>query len=240
MANGRPWTLEEEAKLIDLRSRNVTFKNCVEHFEGRTAIALRFKTYNLTNVLNIKESTKKEKFAVFDIETTNFKANIGYMLSWAVYYPDEDRTVWDVINKDEIFELKRDARICQTLIDELKGVDILMGYNSTRFDIPFWRTRCIANGLLDQFPKYGEMRHIDVYYYSRSKVATHRKSLDTISTFLGVGGKTPVDIGVWADAQLGHKPALDKVLEHNIIDVKVTWDTYKMLQPYGKFTAKSI
>jgi len=238
--NNKRWTDEEITKLITLRDANVPYKKIVPLMEGRTNPALRFKIYELNNKKLLKEEQPMEKIAVFDIETTNFKANIGYMLSWAVYYPHEDKTTWDVVTKQEIFDLKRDARITKSLIDELADVDIVIGYNSTRFDIPFWRTRCLANGLGDEFPVYGSMRHIDAYYFCRSKVATHRKSLDAISTFLGVGGKTPVDIGVWADAQLGDQIALAKVLEHNIIDVKVTWDTYHKLQAFGKFTSKSI
>lgn len=233
----KKWSEKEVELLLLLRGNNVPYKKCLPHFPDRTQDALRFKIYEINNVEKLK-GLDFENIGVLDVETTNFKANIGFMLSWSIYWPNEDKTTFDVIKKRDITNFSKDKRICKTLLKELDRMDLMIGYNSTRFDIPFMRTRCLMNGL--DFPAYGTIRHIDCYYFARGKVATHRKSLDAISTALGVGGKTPVDISVWAKAMLGHPESLETVLEHNIIDVKVTWDVYQELIKYGKYTHKSI
>lgn len=239
------WSKKELALLNTLRFEKpyVPFAQCSQKFMDilgieRSQDAIRNMANKVRNAQSVADMSK-DVIGVLDIETTNFKANIGYMLSWAIYYPHTDKTVHDVITKKDISNYSRDKRICKSLIKELENVTLLITYNGTKFDIPFMRTRCKMQKVKN-FPEYGSMKHIDAYFFCRGKVATHRKSLDVISTALGVGGKTPVDISVWALAMLGHPKSLATVLEHNLIDVKVTWDTFAELQPYGRYASKSI
>ena len=233
-----PWS---EAEVVALLNKNMPYHAMVHLpvFKGnRTVDALRCKRNKLLNYQRLDTALEHARIGVLDIETTNLKANIGFMLSWAMYYPQENKTTHAVVTKADITNLRRDKRVCKKLVKELAGVDLLITYNGTRFDIPYARTRCLMNGL--GFPEYGEMQHIDCYYFARGKVATHRKSLDAISIALGCGGKTAIDISVWADAGLGDKTALDEVLHHNLIDVKVTWDVYNQLKKFGRYAPKSI
>ena len=231
------WTKKEEDLLITLRRANVPYRDKIQHFEGKTQDALRNKMNQIRNREKVSQ-LEQEKIAVFDIETSNLKADVGYMLSWAMYYPNEDRIVSDVITKRDITTLNRDKRICKSILKELDGVTLLIGFYSTRFDIPYLRTRCLMNGL--DFPGYGSMRHIDVFYASRGKVATRRKSLGIIAEALGLDEKTHEPLGVWNDARLGDKESLAKLLKYNENDCKVTWAVYQKLLKYGRYASKSI
>lgn len=238
------WTKQELALLRKQRFEKpyTPYAKCpAEYLEicgtVRTQDAIRFKAYELRNEEKLGEQDQ-EVIGVFDIETTDLKADVGFMMGWAIYYPQTDRTVSDIITKKEIFDYKLDKRLCQNLLKEFAGIDLLIGYYSTGFDIPYVRTRCLMNGL--KFPLYGSMRHIDCYYFARGKVATRRKSLAVIAEALGVQEKTHEPMDVWRRAKLGDTKSLSKLKAYNENDCIVTWLVYNELKKYGKYTAKSI
>jgi uncharacterized protein YprB with RNaseH-like and TPR domain len=173
-----------------------------------------------------------------DIETTNLKANAGPMLSWALKVRGEKEVRYDVITRTELLDKTYDKRIVQSCIDNIREMDAVCTYFGSRFDIPFLRTRAIGMEL--DFPKYGEIFHWDLFYQARSKLLTHRKSLDVITTFMGIKGKTNLDIGVWFDARFGDQAALDYVLEHNRQDTIILEKAFDKLEPYAKWSRTSI
>lgn len=175
--------------------------------------------------------------ASFDIETTNFKANIGFILSWAIKYHN-GKTVYDVITKKDIMDGKFDKRIVKSLLDELENVDILVSYYGTGFDVPFLRTRALYWGF--NFPAYGSIYHFDVYYRVRRLLKLHRNSMDAASRFFGIDGKTHVDVSMWAKAAYGHAKSLKEILDHNVEDVKITEELFKITEDYSKWTRRSL
>ena len=174
-----------------------------------------------------------------DIETTDFSADIGVMLSWAIKYPGEDKVYSDVVTKKELFEGKMDRRIVESLIEEIKKADALVTYFGTGFDNTFMRTRAL---ILDiPFPAYGSIYHYDVYFTARSKLKLHSKRLDSVAKALGCKHqKTPVDISVWQKARWGDKTALNYIVDHNKGDVYVLEEVYEKLRPFVQVTRKSI
>lgn len=174
-----------------------------------------------------------------DIETTDFSADIGIMLSWAIKYPGDDKVVSDVITKKELFDGKMDRRIVTSLIEEIKRADALVTYFGTGFDNTFMRTRAL---ILDiPFPAYGSIYHYDVYFTARAKLKLHSKRLDSVAKALGCKHqKTPVDISVWQKARWGDEKSLDYIVEHNVKDIFVLEEVYDKLRPFVKVTRKSI
>jgi uncharacterized protein YprB with RNaseH-like and TPR domain len=231
------WSKAEEDLLITLRKAGVPYIEKVKYFPGRTPDSLRNKMEALRD-RSRKEGMEEEVIGVFDIETSDLKADVGYMMSWAMYYPHEDRMVSDVIRKSDISSFRLDQRICRSFVRELEKIDLLLGFYSTRFDIPYTRTRCLMNGV--DYPGYGALRHIDVYYCARGKVATRRKALGVIAEALGLEEKTHEPLEVWNKARLGDREALEKLLAYNENDCRVTWAVYTALLKYGKYSSKSI
>ncbi len=175
--------------------------------------------------------------ATVDIETSSLKANIGFMLSWAVKYRG-GKVVTDIVTKEELFNHTNDKRIVKSLLEELGKIDVVISYYGTGFDIKFIRTRALFWKFL--FPAYGSIYHFDVYYRARALLATHRKSLDAVTTFLGIEGKTPIKLATWTRAMYGDKKALAEVLVHNIEDVKITEELFNLLEDYSKWTRRSL
>lgn len=173
-----------------------------------------------------------------DIETTNLKANAGPMLSWAMKVRGEKEPRQDVITRAELLDKSYDRRIVQSCIDNIREMDAIVTYFGSRFDVPFLRTRAIGMGL--DFPKFGEVFHWDLFYQARSKLLTHRKSLDAITAFMGIEGKTHLDMEIWFDARFGDQDALDYVVEHNLQDVLILEKAFDKLEPYAKWSRTSI
>lgn len=239
------WSKQELALLKQLRFEKpfTPYAQCPQLFKdicgtSRSQDAIRFKAYEIRNKNKIAE-IKDEVVAVYDIETTDWHADAGFMLGWAVYYPHTGQTKSDFIKKEELYNFKFDKRICKSLLKEFENIDLIIGYYSTGFDNPFFRTRSLMNNL--KFPVYGSMRHHDCYYMARGKVKTRKKSLGVIAEALGLDAqKTHESISVWNLAKYGHPASLKKIRQYNINDVIVTWEVYNELLKYGKFAPKSI
>lgn len=208
------------------------------------------------------------RWGYFDIETTGFKANFGHMLSWAMYVPkelgayqatrieplvydlgdgfgsvtahgDEGDVYYDVITRNEaINPNKFDERITRSFLKSIENIDILVGYYSTRFDVPFLRSRALAHGL--RFPLYQEKIHVDLYYSVRHLLALGRNSLDQATQFFGIEGKNHVKGSIWNAARVGDQEALSYVLNHNVEDVQILAELHNKIGGFRNITRRSL
>lgn len=177
------------------------------------------------------------KIGFLDIETTDFKANRGFMLSWAIKYRN-GKTVYDLLTREDILSLEFDKRIVSTLVNELKNVDIIVTYYGTGFDIPFVRTRALFWKY--KFPVHGEKYHFDMYYRVAHLLKLTRNSLDAATTFLGIEGKTHFDIAIWNKAAYGDEKCLASILDHNVQDVQILEQLFDKLEEFSKWTKRSL
>jgi uncharacterized protein YprB with RNaseH-like and TPR domain len=204
------------------------------------------------------------KVGYLDIETTNFQANFGFMLSWAMYIPDKPLTYitapgitpvtyeledivtanpgttkWDVIKRREAINWKKqDYRICKSLMKALREVDLVVTYYGTKFDVPYMRSRALYHRL--DFPKYQEVLHLDMYYRVKALLKLGRNTLDQATEFFGIEGKTHVKPTLWNRARVGDKEALEYVLDHNIEDVKILAVLHSHLAGFRNITRRSL
>lgn len=179
-----------------------------------------------------------KRIAYFDIEASDLSANWGMMLSWCIKYRGDNKIREGAITKKEVFDYKFDKRITEELMEELKNVDILVTYYGTGYDIPFTRTRALFHGL--EFPAFGSMHHWDLYYKVRSKIKTHRKSLEVVTKFFGIEGKTHLEPQMLFKAQYGDKEAMKQLLHHNREDVIILERLHDLLWSHSKWIRTSI
>lgn len=171
------------------------------------------------------------KVATFDLETSNLNADFGLILCGVIY--DITNEKLHIVRWDKTEEYKKgiyhsDKEVACRIRDILETFDIVIGYNSQRFDIPFLRARLL---------KYQErllesVRHIDLLYIAKYRLKLHDAKLDTISKFVGTSQyKTEVDGSKWVEALVyagtvrGRK-AMDYIVEHCIIDTKVLAEVF--------------
>lgn len=183
----------------------------------------------------LAECPDRGKIGFFDIETSvGFKANMGIMISYAIKDDDfDDKVVGRVISRKELKSWDMDKQLVIDCQRDLMSFDIVVGYYSTKFDLPFVRSRAVHHGL--EFPAYGEIVHSDLYYIVRNKFALTSNRLETACRFLlGDTEKTHIDYRHWIRAIQGDPESLEYVWDHNVKDVNDTARLYHKIIPYKK------
>ena len=187
---------------------------------------------------------KGEKLAYLDIETSGLDADNDWLLSWSLKPYKENKVSFDYITFEDIFlepgkvDRKFDKFIVESLLKEMDKYTGFCTYYGTGFDIKFIRSKAMQYGL--KFPKYGEKKHIDLYYQVAGKMKLSHSSLKTSTKFLDIKGKTELAFRYWKLACLGDRVALSELVEHNKQDVIILERLHKELEPYGRFDRKSL
>ena len=184
------------------------------------------------------DSPFKEKQGIIDIETTGLKANWSHMLCWCMLDIKAGVVVWDLITRKEARD-KNDYRIIKSCVEELRKYDRTMGWYSSRFDIPYIRSRAEFYGI--PFPTYREALHTDLYYIARAKLALHSNRLQAVCQFFGIESKShPMTPSLNQRCGAGETEALLTVLSHCKEDVLSTDECREMLVKYSAPQKKSI
>lgn len=178
------------------------------------------------------------KTGYIDIESTGFKGDFNFMLSWSIYDPKNNHTYYDYITQKDLLTGTFDKRILKSLLNKLSEYDCIVTYYGTKFDVKMIRTRAFSNGL--QFPNFGQIKHIDLYYTVKSKLLLSRNSLDSACRLFGIEGKNHLNLNIWIRASIGHKKSIDYVVDHNKRDVKILYELHEKLASQAKFTKRSI
>jgi len=181
---------------------------------------------------------KELRLGYLDIETSNLKASIGIMLSWAIKSRDKNEIKGAIIEKQDILDGVYDGKLVELRMEAMNDYDLLFTYYGTNFDIPFIRTRCLDHDI--RFPVYREISHKDLYYMVRSKLKLHNNKLATVCQFLGIKGKTPVEPRLWREAMYGDEKSLKEVYKHNVEDVKILEKMHKRIESYCPPTVNPI
>ena len=192
-----------------------------------------------------KEIGKDPRIGVFDIETAwGFRADSGYLICYVLKELNKNKIYYAHITKKNINEyLKKnipiDKNVCEALSKHLKNFDVLITYNGTRFDIPYSRTRLLKHGI--EFPKYGYVKHIDLYYTVKYKLKLGRSSLESACRLFNIPGKNHCEYDIWQKAGLGDTQAIAYIVDHCKRDVvECTEPLYHKIVDYGKKTNRSL
>ena len=168
-----------------------------------------------------KEGNVKEKVGYFDIEAYGygkpFKATNSLIFCYCIKQQDSDTIITGINTRQEILSLS-DKEIMIKMIADLRKFDKILGYYSTRYDLPFIRTRALANKL--KFIEYGELLHRDVFYSVRSKLLLERSTQTNAGRLIrGKSNKTQFSPKVCAQAFQGNDECLLKIVDHCERDV---------------------
>lgn len=179
-----------------------------------------------------------ENAACLDIETTNLSADFGYILCYSLK-PLGGDIIHRSITPQEIKSYKFDEGIVKQFLKDIKGVDKVITYYGSNFDIPFLRSRALRFGL--PFPGWKDLLSVDVYYIARSKLRTHRKRLETVADLMGIPSKQHrLNPEVWQRAQAGSVRALEYIQQHCDEDVVTLEEVYKRLIGFRGISKTSI
>lgn len=123
------------------------------------------------------------------------------------------------------------ARYAHRLMDE---ADVIMGWNSDRFDIP-WLQRVIAEQKIHEPSPF---KRFDLMKKVKKKFRLPSYKLQFVAQWLGVGSKLRTGgMDLWDDVLAGDDKALDKMRRYNIQDTRLTGDVYAELKARGWVSA---
>ena len=173
------------------------------------------------------------RVGVIDIETTGLDASFGRVLCGVSMLFSPDETIIRRADQYDDWDSGRrssDKGLVEAILLDLEKCDIVIGHNATYFDLPFLRTRALIHGLNPVHPK----KIFDPVLLARKVFRFHSNSLDSISNVLGTGDvKTKLAPKVWVRAMFdGDVAALDEVVEHCIMDVRVLTEIADKMSPY--------
>ncbi len=173
--------------------------------------------------------SKNSKIKLWDIEATNLNSDFGYVLSIAVKnlgenevrcYSVDDYKGWGTTPWN-------DEPVLREAAEDLSDAGAWVTWYGQRFDVPFVNSRLVLYG----HPPMPPIPHIDGWRIAREKMKLHSNRLASVSSFLSVSEKTPLDGPKWIKAGCGDKKALSYVKEHNVQDVIVLEDVYTKIRP---------
>jgi uncharacterized protein YprB with RNaseH-like and TPR domain len=172
--------------------------------------------------------------AFFDLETTNLKANFGRILCASVADMYGNVRTFRIDEEPWKRERRRDdIALAVGLRDYLEQFDVLVGWYSKMFDIPYLNTRLLIG---NERPIRSDMMHFDpIWKAKKGSMALHSARLDAVAkTFRLEVQKTGLDPEIWNDAADGEREAMDYVVEHCEKDVLVLRQAFHILKPLAK------
>lgn len=190
-----------------------------------------------------REHPDKTKVGIIDIEASNLKADFGVVICYAIQDLATDDIISRIATKKELFDRKRqpDYAVMKDLCDDMRKFDRLIGYycSDGKFDIPFLRSRAVAQNL--DFPGYGEVIMEDVWPIIRYKFCLSSNRLINASRFLvGESNKTNWFAAYWIRAIQGDKEALAYIKDHCEKDVQDTKKLYLKVRRFKRQANTSI
>lgn len=165
---------------------------------------------------------------VLDIETTGFNADYCYCFCVCIYDPINNKMHTFRIDDPKNPDKESDRWVVKEAIKCMNSFDLIVGWYSSRFDIPFLNSRALKFRLN---PPVRNFRR-DLCFNARGSLKLRNNKLFTVGQFLfGQSGKTVINPKIWNDAIRGKRPALNYVVKHCELDVIETAKIYRRMLP---------
>lgn len=210
---------------LELAKRHGITYDSLKHWlsEGRTdqplvVTELPQEPDIVQEILSLKASTELD-FVMFDLETTNFKADFSVVLCGCIKPYGEPTQVFRFDDyKEWETERANDYHIVKDIAEELSKHAVVVTHYGTGFDIRYLRAKLTAYGL----PDVPTMFHVDTYSIAKQNFLVSSRRLEALARYFKLGEKSRVDGQLWMDAAMnGSKEAMDAIVQHNIVDCEV-------------------
>ena len=190
----------------------------------------------------------EQRIGFLDIETEDLRADYGIIFCYCILDAVTGKIHKDCITKEDIRRyrsIKRgvipheDKRVLESLICDMGRFTRLVGHYSSRFDMPYIRTRAIMCGL--QFPTFGSFVQTDTWMILKNKFKLSRNSLvNGCEKLVGMSEKDHLSLSIKHGCLRGEKWALKDTVKHCEQDVRDTERLYTLIYGYAKETGSSI
>ena len=185
---------------------------------------------------------------IYDIETSDFDPEQNFIICYVGILRDivteEIEHVQDSITKQDIKKAVSqstfdfDKRLLTTLSHNMKQAHHVVGHYSTKFDNPYFRSRCLLTKQQELIPHYGYQFYGDTWRMMKTTMKAKRNTLKNfIRQTTGNDEKTFVDLKYWyithfKDHKLWKK-SMDYIIDHCVKDVKMTYEGLKRAELFN-------
>jgi hypothetical protein len=122
-----------------------------------------------------------------------------------------------------------DKAMLEKFLEVANEADELVHHNGDKFDLPWFKTRCLFHGL-QTFPDY---KSSDTLQWARRKFYFNSNRLNYIAQYLGLGGKIKTEFGLWKSIVLDKCPkALKSMSDYCKRDVILLEQVWKRLESH--------
>jgi uncharacterized protein YprB with RNaseH-like and TPR domain len=174
------------------------------------------------------------RIAAFDIETTDLKANYGYLLCAVLkIVGTKEEYQWRIDNskkydRDKPRTMFDDKQRVKEIVEVLEDCDAVLTHYGSRFDVPFVNTRALYHKIQPTPP----LAHIDLWRISRQHLALSSNAQAAVNSIVGAqSAKYHVKREVWYAAMMGSRKDMSELLKYCVNDVDGLIDNYKSLLP---------
>lgn len=185
------------------------------------------------------------KFLIFDIESINFDARMGFIICWYGLRWDiltnKTQVVYDRLEPSDMrsnYKQKTfnfDERLLGTLAGEIEQCDVLAGHYISKFDIPYYTARCHLTKQDDLVPDYMTCRVVDTWRVTKMKYNMYNSGGNSLrnagAVIVGADNKTSVDLQIWKTIYYVDHPEWKKnrkyISDHCEIDVMQNFELFK-------------
>lgn len=168
------------------------------------------------------------KVFLWDLECTNLNADFGYLLCAGVKQLGKGsvKTFSVADYKAYSKDPTNDKDLVKAVRDELSDADAWVTWYGSRFDVPFLNSRLTYHKLTPLPP----VPHIDGWRIAREKLKLHSNRLASVSSFLEIEEKTPLNGPIWIKASAGNEASLKYVIKHCKQDVLVLEQAFEQIR----------
>jgi len=184
----------------------------------------------------------------WDIETSDFSPYQNFMICYCFERRD---VLTNKIEKYEYHITKQDIhkavknntfdfdyKLLQNLSRCMDSCDQIIGHYAAKFDMPFFRSRCLLTKQEDLIPEYQKLKYADTWRDMKKTLKANRNTLNNLILITnGKSDKTHVDLEYWYKARFKDSPEWQKsinyILDHCRKDVTMTRKAHMKIERFN-------
>lgn len=176
--------------------------------------------YNVRNLTDIQVRLLERGvryIGYWDIETSDFNPYQNFMicfgfirrdvLTGAKKYYEYGITKSDITEAVKRNNFDFDYKLLGKLSELFSKCDMIEGHYSTKFDMPFFRSRCLLTKQSNLIPDYGKLYYSDTWRKMKQGLKANRNTLNNLNLIVSnKSNKTHVDLEFWYKVRFKDSP----------------------------------
>lgn len=187
----------------------------------------------------------------WDIETSDFDPYQNFIICFCFEIRDIltnkiEKSEYHITKSDIGKAVKNntfdfDIKLLEKLSRCFDKCDMILGHFSTKFDMPFFRSRCMLIKSPELIPQYQKIKYGDSWRMMKTSLKAKRNTLNNLSLItLGKSEKTHVDLEYWYKARFKDSPdwqkSIDYIIKHCRIDVSMTRKAHIRIEKFNSIS----